>query len=490
MSVNRRSGSGRTRSVPVSQFMGPPLRDPRFWSVQGAVLGLALVHSWLSAALADSGVAGVPISLNSGLMLFPVIYASLSFGVAGGLPTAMWASVLVIPNWFVRGLTPAHFWIEVTFMITLVVVAVVVGLRVSREEEARTRAEVARDEAELVGLRYRALFEDQPSPVVIASLSGIVSEANSAAQRVFGECARVSSVEDLLGRSVSELLGLQSGRLNLQITEDESATFTFTARRIDAGVGAEPLVQLVLEDVTEQARREHEERQLAGRILAVQEEERRRLARELHDDPLQSLTHLARSLDQLGHELPEGDPSTELLLDSASIALETADSLRKIIQGLRPPVLDDLGLVPALRQLVDQLHHRSGLTVDLVVTGSVHRMSSDVELTAYRVAQEALSNVARHAHATTARVSVEFGKCLCLTVRDDGVGISRDSNTGLRRGTGMGLQGMQERVLMCSGTLVMSGDASHGTTLVVTLPITEESEHCSGSPAKVQGSTA
>ena len=450
----------------------PPWRDARFWLVQGTVLLLAAAHSLLSLRLAPE-VAGVPVSLNSSLMLIPVIYASLNFGVGGGLATSLWAAVLVVPNWLVRGLTPEHFWIEVAFIVTLIVVAVVVGRRVTAEEDARRSAEALRDQAQVMGRRYQALFEDQPLPVLIADASGRVVEANSAAVRMCGSKLRDRSIMEILGRSPADLAGDVSGQLDIPTTGDSRRILAFFAKQFQPGASQDAVTQIVLQDVTEEFRRHEEERQLAGRILAVQEEERRRLARDLHDEPLQSLTHLARSLDALSDGVHDAAALGAALREDALVAQQTSLELRKIIQGLRPPILDDLGLIPALRQLTDQAHQRAGHAVALHVTGTVRRLPEHIELTAYRVVQEALSNVVKHARATSCTVRVDYGPTvLLLTIIDDGVGAG---GGGGRTGQhGMGLQGMRERVTMCGGTLALGPVTRTGTRVDVSLPLADD----------------
>ncbi|MDC5697461.1 sensor histidine kinase [Intrasporangium calvum] len=231
------------------------------------------------------------------------------------------------------------------------------------------------------------------------------------------------------------------------------------------------MVQIVLADITEQHRRQEEQREFAARLLAVQEDERARLARELHDEPLQHLTYLARTLDDLGDRSPSSGRLSGRLAHTAAVATDAAGSLRKIIQGLRPPVLDDFGLVSALRQLTEETRSRSTTTVTFEVSGPPARVDPDVELAAYRLAQEALSNVVRHAHADRATVSLAFAPAhVRLTIEDDGVGIGPLSQTPGPSG-GLGLIGMRERVGMTGGRLDISSRDPHGTRVHIVMPL-------------------
>jgi signal transduction histidine kinase len=147
-----------------------------------------------------------------------------------------------------------------------------------------------------------------------------------------------------------------------------------------------------------------------------------------------------------------------------------ATALRKLIQGLRPPVLDDLGLVSALRQLTDEVRSRTTLAVRLTVTGSVIRLSPDLELAAYRIAQESLTNVIRHAQANRAQVRLSFGDALVLTVSDNGRGMPLRGSAP-QPGPGLGLIGMRERVNMAGGSLEVKTRRPHGTLVRATLPL-------------------
>ena len=260
-------------------------------------------------------------------------------------------------------------------------------------------------------------------------------------------------------------------RLDVQAPDGDERLFVPRARTLEVGSG-ERLVEVVLIDVTEEQRRAQEQRAYAGHLLAVQEDERRRLAQDMHDDPLQTLTYLVRTLDQLAHDqFAHGPLLAAEIRRSSELAAEVANSLREVIRGLRPPVLDDLGLGAALRHLVAEVHGRSGLPIVLRVNGDEVRLASSSELTVYRVTQEALNNVVRHAQAKHIRVDLRFGDPIQLTVTDDGQGMLETSGT--REGPGgLGLVGMRERVGMVGGSLETREHRPHGTLVRATLPRT------------------
>lgn len=222
--------------------------------------------------------------------------------------------------------------------------------------------------------------------------------------------------------------------------------------------------------VAEQQRRQEEQRVFSGRLLAVQEEERRKLAQELHDDPLQNLMYLTRALDDLSEDASIPRRLVPTVQYGSELAGEAATALRKVIHGLRPPILDDIGITSALRQLVADVGKRGPLTVTLRCTGTENGLPPDLKLTAYRIVQESLNNVVRHANARRATVRVQFADSVSLTISDDGEGIPADFGSAAGQQPGLGLSGMRERATLAGGTLQVSPRSPRGTVVRATLP--------------------
>jgi two-component system sensor histidine kinase UhpB len=209
-------------------------------------------------------------------------------------------------------------------------------------------------------------------------------------------------------------------------------------------------------------------RELSLRVLSAQEEERRRIARELHDDTAQSLTAQLvwlKTLEDRGgvanqHALAE-------LIRQTAAALE---SIRNIAQELRPPVLDDLGLPAAIEGLAAQQRQRFGLPVAVTVRGPRRRLDPALELALYRIAQEALTNVAKHAQANQAQLLLSFDdQAVVLEIRDDGRGF--DTTQPLPRGSGLGLFSMRERAQLVGAELSLVSRPGQGTLVRVTGPL-------------------
>ncbi|NMM24661.1 MAG: sensor histidine kinase [Phycicoccus sp.] len=271
-------------------------------------------------------------------------------------------------------------------------------------------------------------------------------------------------LSDLVATSVTAILDGAVPRLPVG-----GRVFVPKARTLEIGAG-ERMVQIVLVEVTEEERRLSEQRAYAAHLLTAQEDERRRLAQDLHDDPVQTLTYLVRMLGQLSEDPLLPPALAALARRDGELATEVVDDLRTVIHGLRPPELDDFGVVAALWQLVEECDARPGISARLRVSGDQVRLSAQSELTVYRVAQEALSNVVHHAQATNVQVDLQFGQQVLLTVTDDGRGIPADSITSASLGGHLGLIGMRERVNLVGGSLEIRANTPHGTLVRVTLP--------------------
>jgi signal transduction histidine kinase len=215
-------------------------------------------------------------------------------------------------------------------------------------------------------------------------------------------------------------------------------------------------------------------RYYARRIMQAQESERKRIARELHDDTIQSLIALSRRLEGLvtsEEQLP--DAAAQRIRDLWQQTDEMIQRVRQFSQNLRPSVLDDLGLLPTLEELTADMNRQAGMHAEIHVQGERRRLSSEVELTLFRIAQEAFSNVRRHAQATQVVIRVELASSsVRMAVEDDGIGFRPPKLTDdLRAEDGLGLIGMHERARLLGGNLVIHSEPGRGTKVVADVPI-------------------
>lgn len=215
-------------------------------------------------------------------------------------------------------------------------------------------------------------------------------------------------------------------------------------------------------------------RRYVGAITNSQEDERRRISRELHDETVQSLMAIGRRIEL--YEASEQDPGRLAQLSELHTMMdETVNSVRQISRDLRPLILDDLGIVPALRTLVRGVREGDDAVpaAKLEINGTSIQLSSEQELAVYRITQETLNNVRKHAHATHVEVCLTFNvDTIRLKVIDDGRGFSLPSSLAeLAEAGHFGLMGIQERVWAAGGTLTIDSQPGQGTRISATIPV-------------------
>lgn len=215
-------------------------------------------------------------------------------------------------------------------------------------------------------------------------------------------------------------------------------------------------------------RAENEMRLLSQQLVAAQEEERKKLTRELHDHVGQMLTALRMEIGRADRARGGSDTQLSHAIAESKRLLDTIlRSVRDLVMGLRPSMLDDFGLQPALEWLVRDFRRRYGTPLDLTLAGDIDTLPDQYRTCIYRIVQEALTNCARHAHAKRIEVTLRFERnTLDLIVSDDGLGIQPG------RSRGMGLIGIEERVRELHGTFDVSPRHPTGTDLRVTIPVT------------------
>jgi signal transduction histidine kinase len=265
-----------------------------------------------------------------------------------------------------------------------------------------------------------------------------------------------------LGRRFDEM------RVQLKASLDESARW------------AEQLESRVLERTSEVEERNREldalnrtRRQLLARTITAQEEERKRLARELHDDSAQTLTAVLMTLKTAEDALPDSPGNAREALTRSRAQLDVAlREIRKAIVDLRPSALDDLGLASAVRWYADEHLRPLGIGVSLEIGGDEQRASGAGATAIFRIVQEAVSNVAKHSGARQARVRLDFRPSeVIAVVEDDGTGFDPESlRQPLESGRGLGLLGMRERAELFGGTLRIESSAGKGTRVRVRVP--------------------
>jgi signal transduction histidine kinase len=269
-------------------------------------------------------------------------------------------------------------------------------------------------------------------------------------------------------QDASDAARIEAGQAGSKLDTLMSQLLQANERLADAATSAEGMAAAA-------AAREKEYRQLCSRLLTLQDEERRRLALELHDSTAQNLAVLLMNLTLLEQSEPAlSAQSRQALAESRSLADECCRDVRMRAYLLHPPLLDEMGLVSGVRWFADGFTKRSGIHV-VMILGDIGRLPKAIETALYRVVQESLTNV--HRHTSTTRVVIELNRtrdAIALEVRDQGRGLQEDRSQSKERQApallGVGIQGMRERINQLQGTFNIEF-TKKGTTVRVGVPL-------------------
>jgi signal transduction histidine kinase len=233
--------------------------------------------------------------------------------------------------------------------------------------------------------------------------------------------------------------------------------------------------------VAEQERLDALKAELLHRTVIAQESERQRIARELHDETGQTLTALGMGLRGMSEMISTNrNRAIEQANQLERLAMDGVEELQRMVSGLHPPQLDDLGLLAALRWYASDINTRSGITVNVVNHGPKPQLSSDVRSVVFRIAQEAITNVVRHANASVIDIQLDYSADnIYLRVEDNGQGFNTDVVLKKKPGkpTAWGLLGMVERAALVGGTCNIFSHPGKGTLIEVNVPIIGENNH-------------
>ncbi len=335
---------------------------------------------------------------------------------------------------------------------------------------------------------YRNLFENAHDAIWFQDLDGKILAGNRATLMISGY-----PLDKLTGRNVKEFMDegmLKLGRevanklLNGEpfnqpyeqqtITKD-GITRTLTLTTILMTVDDKPVgFQHIARDVSEERRMQNNLRYYLNQITRAQEEERKRISRELHDDTAQALFAISRQMDNFIRDNVGLSQQQRIALQDIRQRIGvTLQGIRRFSQDLRPSIIDDLGLLPAVQWLVKQKAEDSGIDISLKINGKEQRLLPEMELILFRIIQEALNNIGKHAAATKADVRLEFADSqLTVAIKDNGKGFRLPDAVGDLSSSGkLGLVGMNERVSLLGGALVIQSKPGEGTTVDLSVPL-------------------
>ncbi len=514
-----------TSSLPAVPTRGPsgppsaiaPWTDSQFWILQVVILALVLIRLAMTVSF-DLAPTNLVLELSTIAIFFvPVVIAALRYGLVGGLATVAWIAVLSVPG-FAEAAKHGDIgalWAEVFQVVVLAVLAGLIGQQVSAEATSRDQAESALQARLRAEMLYEDIFESNRSPILIVDADGYVVDSNTSADRAFRASThetRPLAPETAVPprRRLVDVVGPEAAAVVLAhlvsggdpsgvppVATPSVATPSEDAEHLDAeervrpvayevdgqpvlyrptatlvgSTGSDRRVQVIFEDVTTETRRHDLMEAYAGQVVLGQEEERRHIAQELHDGPLQTLIHLCRQIDSLDAAQRPLGTAPPTLASLRTTVEETVAELRSLAKGLRPSVLDDLGLVASINQVLTEATDRQGFQGQFDVSGSERRLPPAVELALFRIAQEAVTNAERHATASQVTISLEFADDrLRLRVEDDGVGFDQEHEIHPEDGHSLGLPGMSERARLVGGRLKVRSQPGRGTRVEVQVP--------------------
>jgi len=444
-------------------------------------------------------------------VVFPfIIWAALRFRVAGAA-----VAVLLSASFAVWGTahgfgpfvnhTPLHnamllqVFVAMTALTGLILAAVInerehIGEAFESEKQLLSESESAKEKLEelvkertqeleqnTAQLAYQARLLDLANDAIfIRNAADKISYWNEGAERLYGWAS-----EEVLNRSVHEILRTEFPVPLLEILETDrwegelrhttkygyqiTVSSRWTTLR-DRNGKSEGWLEINT-DITARKRAEESARRLSGRILSLQDDERRRIARGLHDSLGQYLAALKMNLDVFR---TSKDDKAKLASDCAEIVDKCLNETRTISHLLHPPLLDEAGFDSAARWYVDGFSQRSGIKVNLNLPQKLSRMHRDVEVALFRAVQECLTNVHRHSGSSAVDVRLSLSaKQIRLEIKDDGRGIPQERLRSLNQGAadaGVGLAGMRERIREFGGSLEIRSERA-GVTVIVRIPI-------------------
>jgi PAS domain S-box-containing protein len=463
--------------------------DPQFWSIFILFVLITLHHydnltSFRLFSMPDLPLGITRHTVDRMLYLLPIALSSIIFGMRGGTLTVAIAFLTMLPRAFYISSYESSAILEV-FVVTLIGSLISLGSMHYRKQEKQLEA--TKEKLELSEKKYRQLFENAHDAIWVQDLDGKVIAANQAAAR-------------LLGYDLSTLIGMDSRRFFSRkdfavskvirsdieggddryepyrkkiIKKDRSTAYIMLTTNLISSDGQPDGIQFIARDITKEVRMQENQGFYLRQITKAHEEERQRISRDLHDSTAQSLIATIRSLESFCEEDDAlSSQRLDLLLSYKSQLKSVLQEIRQISRDLRPSIIDELGLVAAVEWLVGQFKVENGIVANLSVLGVIRDFSPELEVTLFRIIQEALRNAAKHSGATEVWVTIDYeDKETIINIVDNGKGFQLTTSLGeLSRLGKLGIDGMQTRARLVGGILDVQSSPGNGTAIAVTIP--------------------
>jgi PAS domain S-box-containing protein len=468
----------------------PGLRNPHLWVI--IVLFVFLTISHFTHILSHIPVLTAVLelsrhSLERFLYLLLMLYAGWTLAMVGG--TAIWlssAAAMLLRTFLI---SPDFRDALLESLSALAVGALAIILIASYRQNKRQREKLRKTmkDMKLARQNYEELFTNASDAIWVHTLDGVITLVNKACEKLSGY-----RVPELPGKNVREFLTPETLSIARQVKDkllrgetmeqryeqrlikkDGSQAIMQLTTRLIASDGKAQAFHNMARDITEERRLRDNLQFYLRQVLQAQEEERKRLARELHDDASQQILLLTHGIDNVACKA-ERYSSQDLRNELGrlyELSQQTYQNIKHYAQALRPSILDDLGFVAAIKWLAEEMHKLSGIEIQ-VKTDSIPLLSPETQLVLFRIVQESLNNINRHSGASKARIAVECqGTEIRVTISDNGKGFKLPGQLSEFAGQGkFGLTGMAERARLINGALEVNSQEGKGTSIVVKAP--------------------
>jgi len=464
------------------------LRNPHLWIIIILFVVLTISHFTQGVFPLPTALGLSRYSFERLLYLLLMLYAGWTLGIIGSGVLWLSSSTAMLLRTFL--ISPNFRDALLESLSSLVIGALAITLMGAYHQNKRRRVSWERTIKDLESSRrtLNEVFANISDAIWVHDMSGNISFANKACETLTGR-----PVSELTNRNVRDFMTLEALTLARQIKDkllrgeaveqryeqrlvkkDGSEAIMQLATHIIISNGKPQAFQNLARDITEERKLQDNLQFYLRKVLQAQEEERKRLARELHDDASQQILLLTHDIDNLASKADNYLPQ-ELkneLEKLYELSQQVYQGIKRYAQALRPGILDDLGLVPALQWLAEQIHDFSGIKIQVKVA-AIPLLPPETQLVLFRIVQEALNNIQRHSGASQASITVECQEAeVRVTISDNGKGFELPQQLSDFASQGkLGLTGMAERAHLIGGELEVSSQKGKGTTIIVKAPL-------------------